>query len=453
MEKERRYCPLCDAQYQQRTCPYHNVPTLPMGDSAVPSSKIARGSVLAGRYRIDSLVGKGGMGAALAGKDLHEDRDVVIKVLRGTKAHKTSTIRRFYREGQAAVELRHPNIVRMFGLGFDEATSAPFLVMERVFGQTLESRIGQDGPFSESQAKALILQVARALQAAHAKGILHRDLKPQNIMLRSENDHVVVLDFGLAKALRDESTPALTAPGKSVGTPAYMSPEQIMQQEQTERSDLYGVGCLLHYTLVGKPPYQAKKAVEVMRMHILAPSPPLPPILADGQAPSVALSHLHRSLLAKEPHYRPENTQALVDGLKVTDFNQTMRAELNSSEGMETLLLDQNLTNDTLPEKPPKVDDEALEVVVESERPYEQRKPPERPYEQSKPPERPYEQSKPPAQRPFHLNNDDSASTIRLSSSTIPQDERPTPRLKMVATLVLIFLLALLSSRLLTLTI
>ena len=296
-----RYCPLCDRGYDQDRCPRHQVPTLPLGEDAPPTSRIGAGTILKERYRIDTLIGRGGMGAVLAGFDLERARPVVIKVLRGAQIRDKGPVRRFYREGRAASELDHPHIVRIHELGFDESTAAPFLVKDRVAGETLERSVERSGPFAERRALHVASQVAEALKSAHSKGILHRDLKPRNVMLEADRaDHVTVLDFGLAKGIVDEEdTPPLTEPGRSVGTPAYMSPEQITQAPQDERSDLYGLGCLLHHMLTGRAPYSGPRAMDVMRMHLKAPIAELPSSLSDGKPPSARLLRIHRSLLEK----------------------------------------------------------------------------------------------------------------------------------------------------------
>ena len=308
-----RLCPLCDRDWETTTCPVHGVPTIGPADG--PPARLEVGTVLVDRYRIDGLLGQGGMGALLSATDLHADATVVIKVLRGERVHEIANVRRFYQEARAARALCHPNIVKIIMFGVDEATRAPFLAMEFVPGRTLKALVADEGPVDERMAAAIFVSIGRALSTAHAANVLHRDLKPSNIMVEPapQGPQVKVLDFGLAKILEDPGTAPLTQPGKTVGTPAFMSPEQVTQGHQDFRTDLYGLGCVLHAALTGAPPFTGPDLVEVMRNQMRSPAPPLPPVLADGKAPSPGLRRIHAQLLAKDPDQRPSSTEAVVD--------------------------------------------------------------------------------------------------------------------------------------------
>lgn len=334
-----RYCPLCDAKRTERWCPRHQVPTLPSSATAPPAAKIVAGTILSSRYRVDALLGRGGMGAILTGTDLEEGGPVVLKVLRGGKIRERGRLRRFFTEGRTASQLDHPNIIKVHGLAVDEATRAPFLIMERALGETLERVMNRVGPFSEARVGWVALQIAQALGAAHAQGVLHRDLKPSNVMLHDRPgrpDFVTVLDFGLAKLLEpNDGLPPLTAPGRSVGTPAFMSPEQVTQGPQDGRSDFYGLGCLLHYLLTGRPPYEASQPSEMMRMHLQAPIPRLPERLSDGQAPTSGLIRMHRALLAKDPKDRPQDITAALEVLADEPIETLLLSGLPKTEASE----------------------------------------------------------------------------------------------------------------------
>ncbi len=300
-------------------CPKHQVPTLQTGPLEGPVSKLEIGTILVGKYRVEGLAGRGGMGAVLHATRLQDQAQVVLKVLRGAKIKQRAHLRRFYLEAQAIQRLDHPHVVRVFEFGVDEATRAPFLAMELVRGQTLDQLLLKEGRLNEQRAGQLGSQVAWALFHAHESGVLHRDLKPRNIMILGAPpyEQVKVLDFGLAKIVAgDDDTPPLTAPGRTVGTPAYMSPEQITQRPQDYRTDLYGLGCVLFHTLCGRPPFGGNSPLEIMRKHLKVPASPLPERLLDGQAPSVELSALMMQLLAKHPHQRPESTEEVAQLLE-----------------------------------------------------------------------------------------------------------------------------------------
>lgn len=296
-------------------CPQHEVPTLDL--EAPATARLENGVVLAGRFRLDGFLNQGGMGAVLAATDLRNDRGVVVKVLKGDRVHERAYVRRFYQEARVARSLRHPNIVRILEFGVDEATRAPYLAMERIEGATLKELLLEGGPLPESRAAAIFAQVAEALAFAHRQNVLHRDLKPSNVMIaRGVRQEVEVLDFGLAKLLDGDEIAPLTQPGKTVGTPSYMSPEQVTQRPQDFRTDLYGLGCMLHAALTGTPPFFDEDPVTVMRRQMQEPAPPLPPLLVDGRPPSPALVALHRELLQKEPRHRPRSTEEVARRLE-----------------------------------------------------------------------------------------------------------------------------------------
>lgn len=308
-------CPLCDATTDAVRCAIHGTPTLSLAPTTNPPTKLEMGTLVVGRYRVESLLSQGGMGALLLATDLENGQRVVIKVLRGHRVTDPSNVRRFYQEARVASALQHPNIVRIIEFGVDEPTRAPFLAMEYVAGRTLKQILQQEGPMDERRIGRLFRQITLALVEAHQKGVLHRDLKPSNIMVTREGEQewVKVLDFGLAKILEDSETAPLTVPGKTVGTPAFMAPEQVTQRAQDFRTDLYGLGCVLHATLTGHPPFSGDDLIEVMRRQVREAPPPVPEVLADGKVPSRALIELHRRLLEKQKTDRPGSTEEVVE--------------------------------------------------------------------------------------------------------------------------------------------
>lgn len=312
-----RYCPLCDRERPEAMCAVHEVPTLPPATGQPPP--ITKGSVIVDRYRVQGVLSHGGMGTVLDATQVGFNRPVVVKVLRGAKADDRGRVRRFYVEARLVSTLDHPHIVRVFEFGVDPVFRVPFIAMERVDGVTLQDVIDEEGTLSEIRTAKLFEQIVRALMEAHEKGVLHRDLKPRNVMVRrlpEGEEHVTVLDFGLAKLLEeDASQPPLTAPGRTVGTPGFMSPEQVLGRKLDFRSDLYGVGCMMYNVLAGRPPFDGPAALGVMRRQVREPPPALPRVLEGGQPPSAALSRLLFSLLEKNPDDRPPRIEAVRDEL------------------------------------------------------------------------------------------------------------------------------------------
>jgi serine/threonine protein kinase len=310
-----RFCPLCDDQLAAEVCPKHRVPTIASTPSD-PAIKPEPGVIIGSRYRIERVLGQGGMGTIFIATHVGIDGEVVLKVLRDSNAQQRTYLRRFYQEARAISRLDHPNVVQVIEFGFDALARVPFLVMEHVSGRTLRELIRDEGQLDERRAASITLQISRALLEAHEKGVLHRDLKPDNIMisrLADGEEHVKVLDFGLAKLTEgDPSTPPLTVPGRVVGTPSFMAPEQVMHTAQDFRTDLYGLGCVLHALLTARPPFFGKDRLEVMRKKVREPPPSLPERLVNGATPSRGLLELHAALLATDRNGRPASTRAVV---------------------------------------------------------------------------------------------------------------------------------------------
>ena len=205
---------------------------------------------LADRYRIERELGQGGMATVYLARDLKHDRDVAIKVL-NPDLSQTLGAERFLREIPLAARLSHPHILPLFDSG--EAGGALFYVMPRVAGTSLRDRLHDAKQLPIDEAVRIASEVAGALDYAHRNSVVHRDSKPENIML--QDGHALVADFGIGKAVSDTSSDSLTQVGMSVSTPAYMSPEQAVGEEVDGRSDLYSLGCVLYEMLVGEPPF------------------------------------------------------------------------------------------------------------------------------------------------------------------------------------------------------
>jgi serine/threonine protein kinase len=211
---------------------------------------------IAERYELGGVLGRGGMGEVWAATDVRLDREVAVKLLRADLAEIDEVRQRFEGEARAAAALVHPNVVAVFDAG--EEDGAPFIVMERLPGRTLADELAEGGPLSSSEARDLAVAVLRALEAAHGAGIVHRDVKPGNV-LRATDGTWKVADFGIAKSA--EAAGDLTVTGMMIGTPSYLAPERIDGEPATPASDLYALGVVLFEALTGRKPFAADSTI------------------------------------------------------------------------------------------------------------------------------------------------------------------------------------------------
>ncbi|HEU4831783.1 MAG TPA: protein kinase [Actinomycetota bacterium] len=235
---------------------------------SVPQSNRVLGHVLGDRYELGPVLGQGGMARVHQGLDRQLGRQVAIKVLAPPFDRDGEFVERFRREARAAAGLSHPNIVAVFDSGSDDGTH--FIVTELVEGETLADRLRRDGPMPPADAVAVAVDIARALAAAHARGLIHRDIKPGNVMLLPDG-RVKVVDFGIARAAGSDT---LTNTGVVLGSTAYLSPEQAGGQPVGERADLYSLGCLLYEMLTGHVPFSADTPIATMYRHVNEDAPP-----------------------------------------------------------------------------------------------------------------------------------------------------------------------------------
>jgi len=285
--------------------------TAPPGGPATEDEEppLAPGTVLAERYRIHDLVGRGGMGAVYRAEHLALGNTVAVKVLRASHGTHADMVRRFQREAVAASQIRHPGIVEVTDFG-RTPDGLFYLAMELVEGETLARRLARLGPFTPADAMSLVRELARALGAAHARGIYHRDIKPENVLLAREGT-AKLADFGIARLTEGPRDPRETAAGVIFGTPHYMSPEQAAGQRQDGRCDVYALGVLLFELLTGAPPYLGASATHVLAAHLLSPVPRLPAQGPHGPIPP-ALADLLGRMMAKVAGERP-STMAEVE--------------------------------------------------------------------------------------------------------------------------------------------
>ena len=246
----------------------------------MPISDLARGEQLAG-YRVEALLGRGGMGVVYLAEDLRLKRRVALKLLAPELAENGEFRERFLRESELAASLDHPNVVPIYEAG--EADGRLYISMRYVEGADLKTTLA-DGPLAPAHAAALVAQVAAALDAAHERGLVHRDVKPSNVLVDGRG-HAYLGDFGLTRLLAE---PGLSLPsGSSLGTPDYVAPEQIRGEELDGRADVYALGCLLYECLVGEPPFRSDSETATLFAH-LEKEPPVLPGLEDVLARALA---------------------------------------------------------------------------------------------------------------------------------------------------------------------
>jgi serine/threonine protein kinase len=316
-----------------------------MGEEAT-SKHLEPGAILAERYRIEAVLGEGGMGVVYQAEHVHMRKRLALKVLHPQYSNLPEVVARFEREAIAAGKVEHPNVARATDFG-RLADGSFFLVLEYVAGQTLRDEI-KKGPIGVDRALGIARGICLAISAAHQHGIVHRDLKPENVMLVEHDgvgDFVKVLDFGIAKV--DGSGPSdenkggasnqLTKMGSVIGTPDYMSPEQVFGTGIDGRSDLYSLGVILYEMLAGSTPFRGG-AVTVLRQHVVAPIPALPPIVGERLDPRV--EPIVRRLLEKEQDARYQSARdvvAAIDDLATPAIVVTPpRARTNSVSGVTT---------------------------------------------------------------------------------------------------------------------
>jgi serine/threonine protein kinase len=270
------------------------------------SARLASGSTL-GRFRILGLIGRGGMGEVYVAEE--GDRRVALKVLAAAAGITRESEQRFERERELLARVSHPGVVRALGaLEIDGASGLAYFPMELVLGKSLADLLQEHGRFTVVEAVRVLAQVAAALEATHAAGIVHRDVKPSNVLI-ARGGSVRLTDFGLARAL-DSSR--FTATGSALGTPAYMSPEQCSGKEAGPATDLYALGCVAHELLAGSPPFKAEAPLALLKLHAEARPGPLRE--ARPEVPE-RLEKLVQRLLEKDPGARGANPRAELEAL------------------------------------------------------------------------------------------------------------------------------------------
>jgi tRNA A-37 threonylcarbamoyl transferase component Bud32 len=263
------------------------------------------GTVLSGRYRLESKLGSGGMSTVYLARDATLERWVAVKVMHREMSDQPDQIERFRREARAVAQLSHPNVVAVIDAGEDGGH--PYIVFEYVDGETLKQRIERVGPLPVDEATAYAIEIGRGLSAAHARRLVHRDVKPQNVLIDSEG-RAKVTDFGIARSLEADG---LTQTGRVLGTTDYVSPEQAMGRGVDARTDIYSLGVVLYETLTGEVPFTAETVVGVAMKHV---NEPIPDVQSKRPEVSSALAAVVERATAKDPKQRyPDMASCLAE--------------------------------------------------------------------------------------------------------------------------------------------
>jgi hypothetical protein len=266
-------------------------------------------SALQDDYDVLQELGRGGMATVYRARDRHLDRDVAIKVLPFAMAFDRDFVARFEREARTAAQLEHPHIVPIYRVG--RSGQVIYFVMQFLRGESLSARLATRGRMTAAEVRRVLSETASALGHAHLRGVVHRDVKPDNIMLDADGRSTVT-DFGIARSAAESR---LTATGMSMGTPRYMSPEQARAKDVDGRSDLYSLGVVGYECLVGRPPFDTGDAFAILMDHVQTPVP-RPPLAASGTAEERELYAIIERLLAKAPEDRFQNARELTLALE-----------------------------------------------------------------------------------------------------------------------------------------
>jgi eukaryotic-like serine/threonine-protein kinase len=291
------------------------------------------GTLLGGRYRLDAQIGRGGMSTVYRAFDTVLERPVAIKLMHREIASDSDQLERFRREARSVARLNHPHIVTVIDAGEEPAEdggSTPYIVLEYVEGETLKELIRREGPLDIPQAIAYAIEIARALGAAHEQMIVHRDVKPQNVLIGQEGG-AKITDFGIARTLTEEG---LTVPGRVLGTTDYVSPEQALGQPVTGQSDLYSLGVVLYEMLTGQVPFAGETPVAVAMRHVREQ---VPDVQALRPEVSAATASVIDRAAAKDLDYRYRDADSMVADLEEVLAIEASRAGQATGEATSVL--------------------------------------------------------------------------------------------------------------------
>jgi len=295
---------------------------------ARPSSAMI-GAVLSGRYRLEAKLGSGGMSTVYLARDQTLDRQVAVKVMHGEMSEQPDQIERFRQEARSVAKISHPNVVSVIDAGED--AGHPYIVFEYVEGETLKQRIAREGALDPQEAIAYAIEIARGLAIAHARNMVHRDIKPQNVLIDGEG-RAKLTDFGISRQLEQDG---MTATGRVLGTTDYVSPEQAMGRQVDPRSDVYSLGVVLYEMLLGQVPFQADSQVGVAMKHV---NEELPDVQRRRPELSAAVALVVERSTAKDPAERYQDVGEMIDDLSTALEVEAARA--GSTVGGATAVLD-----------------------------------------------------------------------------------------------------------------
>jgi serine/threonine-protein kinase len=287
------------------------------------------GTVLSGRYKLEAKLGSGGMSTVYLARDATLDRAVAVKVMHREMSEQADQLERFRQEARAVAKLSHPNVVAVIDAGED--SGHPYIVFEYVEGETLKQRIARLGALDPQEALAYAIEIARGLTVAHARSMVHRDIKPQNVLIDAEG-RAKLTDFGISRQLEQDG---MTATGRVLGTTDYVAPEQAMGHAVDPRSDIYSLGVVLYEMLIGQVPFHADSQVGVAMKHV---NEELPDVQQRRPEISAAAALVVERATTKDPSQRYQKVGEMIDDLATALEVEAARA--GSTTGEATTVLD-----------------------------------------------------------------------------------------------------------------
>jgi serine/threonine-protein kinase len=328
------------------------------------------GSILDSKYEILSEIGRGGMSIVFKANHQHMDRIVAIKVLQSQLISDQTSTKRFRQEAQAASLLKHANVIGVHDYGIAESTKQPYIVMDHLVGESLSDVIKRNNHVDEKKAVKIFLQACDALEHAHKKGVLHRDLKASNIMLVDEDgktDIVKVVDFGIAKFMpaSGKQPQNLTQTGEIFGSPIYMSPEQCLGETLDVRSDIYSMGVLMYEAITGVPPLMGETIIDTMKMHVEKKPGSFAQVRPDLKI-SKDLEAAVFKALEKQAAARFQSMQEFFNALEIIAFS----LGVNDAEGRQANLADSLARLGKLSGSVPTLDYQSNRPTAVADRPY-----------------------------------------------------------------------------------
>ena len=293
-----------------------------------PSSSKMIGTVLSGRYRLEAKLGSGGMSTVYLARDTTLDRPVAVKVMHREMSEQADQLERFRQEARAVAKISHPNVVAVIDAGEDGGY--PYIVFEYVEGETLKARINRIGALDVQESLAYAIEIARGLTVAHARKMVHRNIKPQNVLIDAEG-RAKLTDFGISRQLEKDG---LTATGRVLGTTDYVAPEQAMGHGADQRSDIYSLGVVLFEMLTGGVPFEADSQVGVAMKHV---NEELPDVQGDRPELSAATALVVERATAKDPAKRYADIGEMIDDLSTALEVEAARAGSTTGEATSVL--------------------------------------------------------------------------------------------------------------------